>query len=323
MLDEKLEYSEYTTPLKDDSVPRLKPDCFVSKYSKKEQSRATLLGLWRCLTIIARHFLFDEFQYQNAVTPEQQTEIISKVTFALKSWCGFLQEGEKSDYEFNGWLETYYKTYIMVEKYEKGLPSWEDIKSKKTKAYALPVFTKNVTADPSALTTVSNAVNYERVIAKAINEGPLRTYYLTYRKDFANQTTYKTTKENKLTGEQETQYDPLSGSGAIALKSRNQLLKLVSAYLIEKEKTGNDFVIVNLTDFSNWTQQKVDSAYLSKRFVYKDKPVFKFSLVNGNVQKLQVNPEYLEEYDFKLVEDKNISLPDNYLLLEDTVAGKN
>lgn len=312
MLDEKQEYSDYTSSLTADSIPRLKPSCFVEKSSKK--TRGTFMGTERAMTIIARHALFDDFHYKTADSPEKQKEIISQVTVILQSWCGFLPENEQCNYEFANWLKTYYQTFITEKKLGGTLPSWEEIKKSKSKQFTSPVFP----AKPSSKSkNNSKAISYSRIIARAVEEGPLCTYYLICKKDFANHAAFKTNKKMKL----------LADQGKKSTEYKNDVLKFIAVNLIEKSRTGNNYNVVNLTDFSHWIQQQTGSARMKKFFYITksdSKPLFEFTkVINGNTMKCCVCSEYIEEYDFRIITEKELSeVKDDYICFKDDGFGK-
>lgn len=312
MLDEKQEYSDYTSSLTADSIPRLKPSCFVEKSSKK--TRGTFMGTERAMTIIARRVLFDDYHYETADSPEKQKEILYKVTVALKSWCGFLPEDEQRNYEYENWLKTYYQTFITEKNLGGNLPSWEEIKKNKSKQFTSPVFPAK--PSPKAKNN-SKAISYSRIIARAVEEGPLCTYYLMCKKDFADYATYKTGKSMKA----------LAGHGMKSTEYRDEVLKFIAVNLIEKNRTGNEFNVINLTDFSHWIQQQTGSARM-KKFFYESpngsKPLFEFTkIINGNTMKCCVCPEYIEEYDFKIITEKELSeRKEGYICFKDDGFGK-
>ena len=112
MLDEKLEYEQYTFDLSGSdgkTVTRIKYNPLV---------RNELAGLSRPLTVIARHFLSLEPQ----ITNMHDREIADrKLIHALKVWCGFEKPEISDDNEVKklyGWLPGYMRRLMTAAQYK-------------------------------------------------------------------------------------------------------------------------------------------------------------------------------------------------------------
>ena len=104
LLNEIGEYEQYTLSPQEIAAckyPRLKYFTLI----KRDFS-----GLERALTIVARHFLF------NDDAPRTSDSELSELREILKAWCGFRNEAQNLPSYFDGWLVTYIRYAFLNEK---------------------------------------------------------------------------------------------------------------------------------------------------------------------------------------------------------------
>ena len=115
MLDEKLEYRQYTYDIEnsDDRVQRLKRStliCFNDDKNVRNEKTIALTGLNRVLTIIARHFLFEVYAGDD--------QFKAKTIASLKSWLGHKVPDHSSAEEtlaLYKWLPRYVERVLLQD----------------------------------------------------------------------------------------------------------------------------------------------------------------------------------------------------------------
>ena len=173
--------------------------------------------------------------------------------------------------------------------------SWDQIVSKKSKNWECRLFY----GTPKDANTFK-ALNYEKVIASAINLGRLNTFYLLVKNNFANEL-----EMTKKTGTKFHPYSTVKHAEEIDI-----LLKYIGVYLIEKRYTKKQRNIVfNKSDFSLWIDfdfakhagpQYMDS--IGNPIITKYNPVRSICAIN-------INSDYLKKYDFHIIEKAEIAGP--------------
>lgn len=333
MLNEQKEYREYLTLPEDASVKcRLNPTLFVKK---------TCGGIRRPLTILARHCLFDVFDYTNA---ENKKEIREKTLHLLSRWCF----DEACDFRVSakipkGWLRKYCELYnaypfAAPKKPKKKVDTEPEKQEDREPEPSLPQDTalENIAEAPAVdlwklfcqnrkgawendnlystflyHSPSANAFNFRMILADAIQAGPLKEYVLICKKEYASELLYKTAKTSYHQPEPEV---------------CDRILKQIAAYLLElksQNRTGG-YADINLTDLANWMQYPSFAAeshpcsYLYKGdelFLRKDSMTF-------------IDPHFLKDYDFRLVELSDLAqqkkdLPKKvYVYYRDNGSGK-
>lgn len=306
MLNEIQEYAEYTSPVKDMQVMRLMPNLFM-KDNK-------LRGLVRAITVVARAEL-EHVGYFEA-TMEQQRELIDEVIGRLRQWCGFesaVCAEEKSD-TCRSWLEQYYKE-IIEPMGKAGTLTWAEVVKKKAKQFELTIVGS---INKTSKTDTRLAIYYEKIVANAIYLGPLKRYYLVCREG-AEEALENNGKKLRVYGKGCKKWD---------CEKADNVLRLVSAYLLKQRLTGTKANHVNMTDLGYWAQHKkiCDSEYYHTKdnvIQYKKKPIYSFETIKESVTKIVVNPLYLADFDFQLVdEDEFAGAAPGYTWFADLGAGK-
>lgn len=102
------------------------------------------------------------------------------------------------------------------------------------------------------------------------------------------------------------------------------ILKLICVYLIEKEYTGNEYNRLNKAELGNWAQKsEIFKGSYYRDFKYKGEDLEESRTIGKNFLKIKLNPAYLKDYDFQIVEEKHWGdIPDGYCCFSDQGAGK-
>ena len=295
MLNEIQEYVEYTSDVDELKTFRLIPELFAEK--KK------LRGLVRAMTVVARKELERVGYFDIALDTAKQQEKIKEVKKALRQWSGF----DTTDSE-HGWLECYYNNYYnKVRKQSKKpswlkdgeLPTWEEVVKKMSKQYDTTIV-KSMNKDWGGKSDTMLAGTYEKIIANAVYLGPLKRYYLVCKRGAEEALEYNGNHLN-VSGKKKKDYDRADNA-----------LRLVAAYLLKKRLTGTTENQVNMTDLGYWAQNNnicESKYYFTKKdekeygISYGGKLLYSWETVKKNISKIVVNPEFLKDFDFKLVEE--------------------
>ena len=310
MLNEIQEYTEYTSAIKDMPVLRLMPDLFMEKNK--------LRGLVRAMTVVARAEL-ERVGYFEASLEEQSGLIVSVIS-ALRQWCGFAETvGTELGPGCNevGWLEQYYKKVIEVTE-RSGLLSWEEVVKKKARQFETTIVGAiNKTSEADTMLSIS----YEKIVANAVYLGPLKRYYLVCREG-AEEALESNGSKLRIYGKNRKQKD---------CEKADNVLRLVAAYLLKQRLTGTEANQVNMTDLGYWAQNKkvCDSEYFrsvnkGKEYgiQYKKKRIYSSETIKKNITKIVVNPQYLADFDFQLVEEEAFDVvAPGYTFFSDFGAG--
>lgn len=293
MLDEIIEYSEYTCNLNTDHVMRLMPEVF------KWKNRMS--GLTRALLIIARKELTDRGYFSEAIDSKEQ--VIDDVKQALREWLGFVNETDAILSKYDSWLKKYYISRIQTEEDERVKP-WGEIE-KKNSQYEKKLFSDKKTERNDML-----AVTYEGIIADAIYMGPLEQYYLVCKDGFGE----KLSKNGKTIDSQKKK----------DAEKIDNVLKLVCTYLIRKRYTGNMANRVNNAELANWTQNReIFKGEYFKGMKFADKNLITKKTIANNYTKVIICPEFITEYDFRIIRKEELAaLPEAYIIFSDVGAGK-
>ena len=295
MLDEIKEYQEYMCDPSAEEGVRLNPAIL---FDKKHFN-----GLGRALTTIARGEL-DRRGYFGL--QEEDFSIVEEVIFVLKEWLGFGQNGEKTISKYNSWMGKYY-----IEYEENVTVDWDKFVKDKKSQYGKGLFSDKILTEKDTKLEVT----YDKVVADAIYQGPLKRYYLVCKKGF-EQDLYKTSKKT---------FDKRLNS-KLATDSRliDNVLKLICVYLIKKGYTGNIFNNVNLTDVAHWSQSKsINHGGYYDGLKYKGKKLIISKTIGKNYTKKSVCKDFMEIYDFKIIEASQFSgVEEGYTFFSDLGTGK-
>lgn len=130
--------------------------------------------------------------------------------------------------------------------------------------------------------TKNKEVTYERIIANALNAGPLQTYLLYAGKEISSE------KElfagiTKASGGKD--------SKNLSKANKRLILAVAAMCLMHKKR---EYVVFNASVLTNWLQGNLPGKGGISIFRYMDIPLFHKSLVAGNVLKLRIEPKWTE-----------------------------
>lgn len=286
MLNEILEYMEYTCALDGTFPKRLSWGNIAKGFS----------GIPRALTVIARHAY-----YVNGMDT-------GGIDYLLNLWCGFENDEEKNklyaiDRNLSNWLPRY------IERLEPSKSRRPKDEIEKTRKAMLSTLDGNKNKWNRKVFQKEGGVNdkhsiyFDRIIADAINEGPLRERCLILKKD------------------------PVSGTSKRENYINDQGLKLVSAFLIG-QIADSEYSNVNFPDIANWLEtggsegKKVNAIIDNLRYNLKKEKnvrIFNTEYMQNNAEKyLRLNKEWIELYGSRLGEKNDLtSLDKKEFIYED------
>lgn len=157
-----------------------------------------------------------------------------------------------------------------------------DLHNKKTQ-FAQRVFHSSL-ADPGK--GKNKEITYERILANALNDGPLQRYVLYTSKPVDR-------PEALLAGIQKTGKSP--DKPAKPSKANQRLILAIAAVYLMRKKPGQTFVPFNNADFTNWLQGNFPKSGGLACFSYEGRPLFRKSIVAGNLIKLSIDPGWLAD----------------------------
>lgn len=303
MLDELIEFKQYTGTIANSRFD-------VDTAGKKGR----FVGLDRPLSIIARYELerlgfFDESSAD--MSDEELLEtMLPKVVTALKSWLGFESD---SSYAYDMWFMKYFKKlYADAEGKKQAELYWDEFQES-SKKMDITLF-GFVNSEENYLLSST----YQKVIAEAVLRGPLKKYYLVCKPGFADELSKHSADGN---------LKPFNLKNKTDLALAENFLRLICAYLIEKNRTGQEWCHISNADLSHWARcfqiSKNPQAYFEK-IKYGGDSIVSCGTVARSYAQRYISPEYLAAYDFQVVEADSFdaSLYPGYVRYEDQGAGK-
>lgn len=299
MLDEIRAYEECTCDLTKNKACRLNADVLKSKNH--------LNGLVGAMTIIARYELDSRGYFCGDA--HNQTEIIEEVKKCLRQWVGFADDSDCDVSYYKDWFKEFYidKVLPLDQSDDKSeIKPWDRIVVDKKKQFEASLITTDEVNENSYI-----QITYERIIADAIYLGPLKKYYLVFKKQAFDSLQYNGKR--------------IDLSKKKAKEKMDGTLKLIAAYLLKKNYTGNQFNIINSADLANWAQCysifKDKNDYF-KTITYGKACIFENRTVTKNISKIAINQDFLEDFDFKIVtEDGLANISEEYMVCVDGGSG--
>ena len=186
MINEHLEFKSYVTN-PTSSNPRLQPQIFTNRFDGK-----SLVGIEDVMTLIVREFIFtyckNEIYDDDGVINELVANDTKEV---LNDWCGFDTEKASktriSEARRN-WEKDYPQAKNWLEKYIKHHYSNDDKKLKKNPSKTVnDVWDDYITVWNKSLNKGGDyrakKISYNNIIANALESGPLKEYYLAFKKN--------------------------------------------------------------------------------------------------------------------------------------------
>lgn len=299
MLNEIKEYTEYRD-INTCETSRINYSTFIKQ--KKCQ------GIPRIFTILARYYLFTENNY---VSPEniKGENIAEKRSNLRKETISMLRE----------WLLGSFLEFCISSEKEKRSNKKEnptqilEYRDKKEWTKDSIYNFKN-----SKKNTV-NAINYDIIIADAINQGPLRNLCLVLKETAFDYITYYTiSKKHGIVISETKQLNklPLEKEDKDIF---DRLLKYISAAILSLD----GYEVTN-ADLSYWTKYKPLADSSGKTiFLYRNELLIE----TDPTKKSRLNPDFVSSYGVQLmpVDEAKIRMKEDeykgYLFFEDTGAG--
>ena len=248
----------------------------------------------------------------------EQKETINKVDKIIP--CGKIDVAINSIKDLEKILKKYPKLDASisddVKKIDHSLKALTKL-SEKNKIYSKGIFSDSVFQKDNDNDV--KAITYESVIADALELGRLETYYMVFTDKgdpFEKGLVKKQSDSNLL--------PVLSAEAKNGLKekyqnSRDLILKITAAYLLQKLYTKQEYVYFNQTDTKNWlVLEKPDigsgkNGLPSFKYGAENEPLFSLSTISNNISKLKIHPGWIK--NFKLVKADDFTVythdPDN------------
>lgn len=271
MLDERKEYEIYNSLLTDENEEAYS---FLNYRTLSQK----LGGLSRLLLIIARGNMFDEDKpdFEKAREKTKEWLIYLYKSKTLKDLCMNRKRLKKlSDEDME-------KEYTRMR---------NEISSKQRRC------SKGIFSDSAFDSNDYYQISYDRILANALEKGPLKTYYMVAKKDLFI--------ENDVVG----YYPKNNKSKPISPGEKDYLLKLTATFL-QEVLPGNSSVLITDTDVITWasSQSKKTSSF---RFKSKSTnnwlQLFEnIQVTNGNnIIKVKFNDSWIKNYKLIDVTDDN------------------
>lgn len=326
MLNEYLEFEAYVTTPESDT-PRIQPYLLTESFLDKGR----LNGIEQILTVIARAFIFsdDKRVYDDSGLIDEQ--LINATIELLHRWSGFddtdqrkrtkepsLDKWFKEYPDADGWLKKYWIYHFDKGKKKKETrlgkeELWEKVQEKWNDSLNHPYDYR------------AKQISYKNVIANALEMGPLRKRYFVIKKD--DKHVKAKAKDNKRF---DYLYEVQKGTSKPQEKTKMKFLKIIVAYLIWQEyhPEGQREVLLRRAQLLGW--YGLDDAKNDSRIWYRNnllwngKPIFSRNLPGHNYIKLSIERDYLNNYGFCLIDEKEIDeFKGTHWILKDCGHGLN
>lgn len=334
MLNELLEFKAYVTD-PESETPRVQPYLLTDYFDES----ANLIGIEHIMTMIARAFIFSN---KKTVLDEViSQEVVDDTIDLLHRWTGFEEDKKierspnarvdkwmKKNSVVDGWLKKYWmfqakKSRKISEEKEEDKDSKTSDEKAKTKSDEKAIVDKlwdtlekkwnerlNSGFDYSA-----NMITYNNIIANALEIGPLKNMYFIVKKD--SQPSKKTVKENK-------RFKYLTDKSRRHEASYMKIMKIIAAYLLNLRyhpECQKEVWIKNV-ELANWygldDGKNGSETFYPKNVTWNEKPIYTTRKLIGNYTKLLVDQEYLNEFDFQIIDAKDVDkYKETHWVLED------
>ncbi len=314
MLNEFLEFEAYVTnPMS--LTPRVQPYLLTDHFSES----ANLIGIEHIMTVIARAFLFSEGKVTQEEVISQQA--VDDTIELLHRWTGFSDiENRKrtSNERVDKWMEQHSVSEGWLKKY--WMFQFDNGKAAKKKTLSKQKLWETLEKKwnerlNSGLDYSANMITYNNIIANAIEIGPLQNRYFIVKKDV-------TLKEESV--EKNKRFKYLSDESGRQESSDMKIMKIVATYLLylEYHPKGQKEVWIRNGELGNWYglddgKNGIETFY-PKDASWKEKPIFIRRNLSGSYVKISIDQEYLEEFDFRIVNMEDADkYKDTHWILED------
>lgn len=271
MLFEKQEYELYmNSPEKVFTIPSI----FMEE---SENGDIKGNGLPRALTIIARHFIYDEYKYDEVLVGEKypdedscisrRAEIVANVENELINW-------------FNGALKKYWYSVNKSSKSKKD-DEWTRFSDRKLSMWQ----TDNIYKTFDMHENSEYAINFKIIIADAVYAGPLRNRYLVLKKNFTENVGVETEK---------TTYKNIADASNTVDNLRRCLMVIAFTLLKEEGHTISNTTLAFNDSYINFAKQNHKLKYLYKGG----------ALVCSRSGSQYVDSDFMNKYEVCLIDEE-------------------
>ena len=314
MLNELLEFKAYVTD-PESETPRVQPYLLTDYFDES----ANLIGIEHIMTMIARAFIFSN---KKTVLDEViSQEVVDDTIELLHRWTGFEEDNKierspnarvdkwmKKNSVVDGWLKKFWMFQAKkgkVSSEEKAIVDklWDTLEKKWNERL-------NSGFDYSA-----NMITYNNIIANALEIGPLKNRYFIVKKD--SQSSKKTVKENN-------KFKYLTDKSRRHEASYMKIMKIIAAYLLNLRyhPEGQKEVWIKNVELANWygldDGKNGSETFYPKNVTWNEKHIYITRKLIGNYTKLLVDQEYLNEFDFQIIDAKDADkYKETHWVLED------
>lgn len=330
MLNEIGEFAHYTMSTQEISA------CQNLRLKYLTLIKREFSGLERALTIVARHFLFDD----NGRTIRDESEL-RKI---LKAWCGFDDEPP----HLKGWLPNYILTAFVSKNVKtcleklalleaddfrdeftnllKKIPARHEDEAEISEILTkfdvfkatYPERLKNIGDEPTQIATTLKALaklpgknkNFSKSLFGALSakgDTPFRA--ITYDRIIANALLAGKLRRFYLASDEElfASKKILKDMRKLSPNNQDMILKMTAEYLLKRRDCSQEFVETNDSNIMNWlvgARKPENFARDSYILAERDENIFELRKVNVggiNALKIKLNPDWIKH--FRLVED--------------------
>lgn len=257
------------------------------KYQRLNHTQLkSFTGLSRPLSIIARYYMFLD-------NPENPNFELAEN--AMKAWFGSPYDIDKYGDLLQGidsWFQKYTKKdRIPQNKYQE-----------KKERFSYDIFISTFT---DAQFNATNQIKYRSILSNAMQDGPLQRHYLVCNTD--EDTIFKKLYSyNRTTG----------ANKELRKEVRLKLLKIVSSYLLEANKTPRDYndeysplIHLSKIDISNWHSIKVSNLFESittgkSEVLYNYHPLIKHTDYDNNYNLYSFITSWIRQ--FHIIEESKL-----------------
>lgn len=203
----------------------------------------------------------------------------------------------------DNWLGNYIESFSAPQSTDKKNTEYlkKKLKDKKSQ-FSQHIFNTSLNSEEGEKT---KAITYEKIIANALNAGPLNEYVLYVNKNITDITKlFENIRDRRKNKKDE---NGKVGSDKLNQASYSVILAAVTYYLIQR-KNEQKFVVFNKADYQNFLYGNLPKNGGLSCFKYYNgdskEPLFEERVFDGNTIKLCVNENWLKKTELKVMNKK-------------------
>ena len=324
MLNEFLEFEAYVTNPESES-PRVQPFMLTEHFDEENY----LNGIEEIMTVIARAYLYSDNRKIYDKSGRVNEKLIHDAIELLHRWTGFsdsdirkqsknskLDKWMQENSFVDGWLKMYWM-FQFGNKIVKKNPKLKEEKEKRWKQLEK----KWNERFNSPMDYQAGRITYKNVIANALELGPLRNRYLVVKKGSEQ-------LGQKVKANDDKRFKYLSDKSRRQTATDMKFMKVIATYLIHQEQhpIGQKEVWIKNSDLSRWDalddSNNGSVTWYPEDVLWNGIPIYTRSSLRGSCIKVKVNPDYLQKFDFHIIEPENVEQYKNtHWVLEDLGHG--